>query len=274
MAHQLDNGYLMCELNDRSLQQQEWTRFVRIRALRRHHLHGSLCDLADGRKVELLESLRRWNRHKGDCQSIHRRFQVTQVLCGQSCNDFGTDSKGFVRLLYNEEPAGLEYRCCDGVRIQRADAAKIDDLGGDSLGGKLYGRLQSEFGGIGVTHERQVSARSGQEGFAWLPYFSWGYWRTVTEQHFVFEEDRWCTTPYCTFEKSGGVGRSCRCEHVQTWHMCEERFETLRVMGPHAKSCAREGADHHRQRRALTAEHPSQFCQLIHNRIEASQHEI
>ncbi len=80
-------------------------------------------------------------------------------------DDLGTKTAARVRLVRDQQPAGLGDGGQDGLQIERHDRARIDDLHVDLAGKRLGGR-QRLVNHVRGCHDRQVAPFPADRGLA------------------------------------------------------------------------------------------------------------
>src|ERR1051326_4497265 len=112
-------------------------------AIAPEHSAGGRDDGIDARKRRLLEVLR--VRH-GHLRAEHARDRPVEIIEGPLHDlraHLGGEAAGPPALVDDDRAMGLGHRGDDGRRVQRAEDAQVDDLGGDALRGEI-GRAHAE----------------------------------------------------------------------------------------------------------------------------------
>ena len=115
-----------------------------------------------GRHRRQLELLGVGQRHLGHAEALDRGVEVVEAGELDAGGELGGDAVGRPALLDAEGAVGLGDRGGDGLDVERAQAAEVDDLDRDALLGlQLLGDFERAHGGEGVGDEGQVGALAG-----------------------------------------------------------------------------------------------------------------
>ena len=101
-------------------------------------------DLGDARDVEVLERRREGHRRVRRGDLLDRRLQRTEGLLGDEPGDVGGHAAARMRLVDDDQPAGLLDRLEDGLGVERRGGARVDHRAADPLLGEIVGRLLGE----------------------------------------------------------------------------------------------------------------------------------
>ena len=107
-------------------------------------------------------------RHLQRADPLHRGLEPRECRCilGGNGGDLGREAGGRPRLVGDDEATGFLHRVADRFRIERHQAARIDDLDRDPLGGKLFGRSERLVNEPGERDDGYVAAFAFDVGLA------------------------------------------------------------------------------------------------------------
>src|SRR5205823_10433795 len=107
-------------------------------------------------------------RHLQGADPLHRGLEPREgrPILGGNGSDLRREAGRRPRLVGDDEATGFLHRVADRFRIERHQAARIDDLDRDPLGGKLFGRSERLVNEPGERDDGYVTAFAFDVGLA------------------------------------------------------------------------------------------------------------
>src|SRR5688500_13419342 len=101
---------------------------------------GGFDDVLGLRQRQLLEIGGVGHRHVRAVHAHHRRVEPVEHLLHRQGRQLGADAGKRPALLHGDQPVGALHRIDDGLGVERANGAQVDDLGFDALLREFLGR--------------------------------------------------------------------------------------------------------------------------------------
>ena len=174
---------------------------------------------------------------------------------------------------------GLGHRADEGVEVERAEAAEVDDLGVDALARKPFGGREGRLETPAVADEGDVGAGALDVGLAdGDEVVALGDLALVAVEHLMLDEDDRVVGPDRALEQALGVGRGPGHDDGQAGDVGEDGFRPVRVGGREAARHARGAAEHDRDGE-LAARHVPHVGGVVDDLVdgdpgEAEGHEL
>src|SRR5581483_11872907 len=240
----------------------------------RDELLRGLHDVLDLRHDGLLEVLRVRDRRLEAGETARRRVEVVERVLRDHRGNLRAVAGAPHRFVQHEHAVRLADRREHRILVERHQAAQIDDLGLDAVGGELLRRLQREEDVARPRDDRQRVARLLHVRLAerneMLPD---GDLALRPVQQLVLEEDHGVVVADGRGEQPLRVGGRRRHDDLQAGDVREPRLERLRVLRGVATAGAALRAHDHRYAR-LPAEHEAVLRGLMHELVHREAREV
>ena len=130
-------------------------------------------------------------------------IQVVESLAFDDLStDLATNTEHGETPLDNDEPVGLLDGRLNGIDVERADRAEVNDLSLDTLFCKLLGGFQGVSNHLAVSNDGHIASfpldlglSDGKEEFVGHGFGGHGEGDTI--KHLVFQENDWVRVPNC-----------------------------------------------------------------------------
>ena len=199
------------------------------------------------REGDLLEVLGVGHRHVGARDAPDGRVEVVEGLLLHERGEVGADAAVRPALLDDHAAVGLAHRGEDRVEVERAQGARVDDLGLDAvLLGEHLGGLLGRGGHARDADDGHVGALAADGGLAEVDevLVVLGDLAALAVEVLVLDEDDRVVVADGRLEQALGVGRRRGHGDQQAGHVQEEGLEAVRVRraragGRRPGACAR-----------------------------------